>query len=273
MVTCKGPEAYTNEIPSGTAISVEIVPDTVNSNPKQFSTNVYTITKDATNNQTGNFTDAMGKSFANILRYTCYEQFTRSLYLGNKVMQITMDSDTANAMLASSFCKDGTSSTECPRSQENNSAQAYFYNLYIRQNERGDINRVNSRYICPAVKESINPIYPVGSVYPLDSTFALAMSPSSDFAVGVEAYTKITHPSSEIPDATKKGSACYPSTTSSSSSSSSSSTATSTLIKSCLGFAAKPATDGTCPSITDSAGLTRPTYRLRRYIAVYPAQY
>ncbi|MGE0615094.1 MAG: hypothetical protein AB7P04_05610, partial [Bacteriovoracia bacterium] len=41
----------------------------------------------------------------------------------------------------------------------------------------------------------------------------------------------------------------------------------------CLGWAKKPNPNGTCPTFKDSTGVTRQTYRLRRYFAVYPFRF
>jgi hypothetical protein len=137
------------------------------------------------------------------------------------------------------------------------SSQSYYYNLYIRNTAVGSINAANANYRCPRVREALFG-GATGSYYPLDSNFALALEPVGNFNIGVEAYTKVgvqTDPNSV-------NTSCDPNKASTPSDGKS-------LVAGCLGFAAKPNTDGSCPMIR-VGGVLRNTYRLRKYFALYP---
>ncbi|HLE01090.1 MAG TPA: hypothetical protein VJB59_12555 [Bdellovibrionota bacterium] len=261
LVTCNAPQAYNQEVPNGTQIRVSIIAGP--SNPNQFSMTAYNFTK--TNvGLVGSFQDNQGRYFDNIVRYSCYEQFKRGMAVRNKMMRATKTnaSDTAIYPSATQFCVQKIGTTSMPDGCENmpapeNSAQAYYYNFYIRDSERGDINLSNARYICPQVKEPILSNTGTGHTWPLDKSFALSLGPTADFPIGVEAYTKVSDGT-----ATSNGTKCFSNDLIPFDSASRTS--------SCLGFAARPNKDGTCPFFKDAAGMIRFTYRLRRYIAIYP---
>lgn len=270
VVICSAPDVYNSEIGVGTTVTITVLSGTASSST--FSVTPYNYVKGNTTT-TGSFQDSQGHSFDNILHYSCFEQFTRGMTITNKTATATnsQSGETAKVYIASQFCvaKGSTVSADqncASMPAPDYSAQANYYNLYIRNSETGDINSSNSRYVCPQVKESLNGNGTVGTsgqYWPLDSSFALSLGSSATFNVGVNAFTKI----SKAGDPVSANSASCGAT---GSNTATTQTSNSTLTQSCLGFAMSPNTDGTCPSFADSTGATRFTFRLRRYIALYP---
>lgn len=289
-VQCTTPTLWSTEIADNTSVTISVEPASTNSS--SFTVTPFAYTKGQTT-ATGDFTDSMGRSFVNVLRYSCYEQRQRGLSLVNKIgSQSTTNYGSFNFVIANQFCLmnykgeiKGGSGSECGLlSQADYSAQSYYYNMYIRDSESGDINPGNAVFVCPKVTEALNeqkdgsgnPIAGTqGKFWPLDSNFALSLGKTSDFSVGVVAHTKTTN----VGDPTAQNTACDGTSSSPSSANS--------IISSCLGFAAKTAVDGTCPkltankvsgscptgSVSTSSGCVMPTYRLRRYFATYPSIY
>jgi hypothetical protein len=276
MVTCNAPDVYSS-ILSGTTVQVSVLPIAPNTNT--FPMNSFGI---ATGNQvTGSFSDAQGNSYQNILRYTCYGELQRGMSIASLMATATNPTTgtTVTYPMASQFCvqtiSSGTGSSSSSTTQgcvgqlppTDYSAQAYYFNLYIRGSEQGDINFENLSYHCPLVKQALGNNGTVGTenkAYPLDSTFALSLGPTQTFPVGVDAYTVLSDGST---DPVTGSSTCYPSTSATPTNTGGSSN---TLVSSCLGFAALPNTNGTCPTFRDANNAIRYTYRLRRFIAVYP---
>lgn len=265
FVECATPSVYATEIPDNTVVRVTIKP--IGSNPEQFTAANFNFTKNGSNTPQGSFQDAEGRAFDNIFRYACYEQFKRGLQLRSKVqpMQHPQNGDTAYFVMASQFCfADGSGATDggpgCTGVTLGNSAQSYYYNLYIRNTDKGGININNQRYRCPLVTPSLTGGNSA-DFWPLDSSFALALSPSPDFPVGVEALSKVGISG----DPSTVNSSCYGGASSPGNDNS--------LVKSCIGFAAKPSADGACPVMKNAQGKNVPTFRLRRYNAVYPPLY
>lgn len=264
-VTCAAPSIYQAEVADGTAIKVTVIPGS--STTGTFTIADYSFTKQATSVATGSFQDAEGRAFDNVMRYSCYEQFKRGMAVESRrrtegQISNTTTGEVANFISASSFCIAKASTAGAPSDAgcaglpgAENSAQSYYYNLYIRSTN-STINLSNKRYICPKVAE---PLVKTGEPYwPLDSNFAVALSRSADFNVGVEAFSKVG--TGDSPDSVSQG--CDGVSAGSATSDS--------FVRSCLGFAAKPNAGGTCPYFKDANGGTRLTYRLRRYIALYP---
>jgi hypothetical protein len=287
LVSCNAPDRYSTEIPSGTQIQITVLPGPGNPDSSLFSVSSYTFTNTTTS---GGFNDSQGNLFINILRYSCFDKFSRGLVIQNKTAPVPNSHTgvTLNAVLGTQFCfntangSGGAGVSSCSTLPPTDfSAQSYYYNLYIRSTEAGDVNYTNNKYICPTVTENLYqnqngsgiPVGPQGNPWPFDATFALSLGQSTTFNVGVEGFTKLSNGS----DPVSANNTCAQSTGtngSSSSGTSSGSTTTSnanTFIRSCLGFAASPNSDGTCPNVTDSStGLVRPTFRLRRFVAIYP---
>jgi hypothetical protein len=95
----------------------------------------------------------------------------------------------------------------------------------------------------------------------MDTNFALSQGRSSTFNVGVNGFVELADGGSDPVSSQAK--TCDGQTPSGNAS-------TDGFVQGCLGYAAKPDTDGTCPTIKDSSGAIRFTYRLRRFVAVYP---
>jgi len=265
-VTCNLPSIFAKEITANTEIKVTVMP--ASSNASKFNVPAFSFYKKGAS-ETGSFQDIEGRSFNNISRYSCYEQFTRKINLTSfKKTETNTGSgngETKSVVLATKFCtSDGTEGCS-GIGPERISSQAYYYNLYIRSTAAGNLNASNERYKCPMVKETLFGSGSVGSskaYWPLDSSFALAMSPGDDYTVGVEAFSKLAIGG----DPATQGSSCY-------GAASSGEPGTDSLIKSCLGFAAKPNTDQTCPLIKAPDGTVRRTFRLRRFVSIYPPLY
>jgi hypothetical protein len=299
VAVCKAPDVWDLEITADRQIKLKLIP--TQGNAELFDSNEVTFTKPTVVSR-GSFRDARGRSFSNIMRYSCYETNRRGTQIKTKIFSNTVsgggDSVNVKIPLASKFCvrKDGDSGSGSSGSAGTgsgsgdddctgldpiqNSSQANYFNFYIRESERGDVIGSNNRYVCPKVKEGILPsagAANIGQPYPLDATFSLALDRSADFSVGVEAFTKLSNGNDPI----AASSSCSSGTTttdgdssgSSSSSGTSPSSSTGSRISSCLGFAAKVNPDHTCPVYRDEFGNNQPTFRLRRFVAVYPPFY
>lgn len=264
-VRCSMPQAFAEEDPSASSVEVSVKPAT--GNPNQFFVARFNLSASEEAAASGDFQDFEGRSFANIFRYACYEQVKKVLKLGNRSSQATSQdgSQTRDVRFSSAFCTQGGGNSCAGMPQASNSAQSYYYNLFVRSTDRGSVNRENLRFKCPLVQETLESIVNPGSqtsdFWPMDSSFALALTASSDFPVGVEAYSKL----GSAGDPNSQNSSCFGTSSSPSDDSS--------LVRSCLGFAAKPRMDGSCPAIRGADGTNIPTYRLRRYVAMYPPHF
>jgi hypothetical protein len=284
LVTCNAPEVYNNEIPTGTVIAISVVPGT--GNASSFGMTPFNFTKSSSNSGGGSFSDSQGNTFQNIDRYSCYEEYQRGMSIGNQKVPYTNPTTgaTTTVVSASQLCvqTEGSStvSSTCTGQLANPdfTAQANYYNLYIRDSEKGDINLGNSIYKCPQIKESLHNNGTVGTQglpWPLDSTFALALSSSASFNVGVQAFSKVSDGSDPV--SANSGScfttAASPSpgvSTTGTTSTTTSGTDSNSLVSSCLGFAMTPNADGSCPYFKNAGNQVVFTYRLRRYVALYP---
>ncbi len=266
FLSCSVPNVYATEIPDGTQILLTILPSSGNPDSTLFTTNTITFTK-STSVVSGSFQDSQGHLFTNIFHYACYQKFTRGITIQNAVQQLPNPTTGANfpVVIASQFCLTsataGAPGANCASlPPKDYSAESFFYNLYVMDSEKGDINQFNSSMICPLVTEALGSNHTIGlqnQPWPLDSTFALTLSPNTTFSVGVVANTKL----SDGTDPTAVGSACFAGQAVANGG---------PFINSCLGFAAPTNSDGTCPSFTNSSGQSQATYRLRRFIAIYP---
>lgn len=272
-----GPDAYASEISNGTTIKITVVPGSGNPDSGLFAVSTYNYAKN-TVTTAGSFQDAQGHAYGNIVHYSCYEQFQIGTSITSQIATLT-NSQTGQQVttpIANQFCiqnpsssgGSGGGSANCPSTTgATNSAQAYYYNFFIQATQVGDANQWNDRYTCPSVKE---PIYNGGTVgaqgnlYPLDSNFALSLGPTPQFNVGVNAFVELSDGGSDPISASAQ--TCDGNVPAGNNS-------TSGFVQACLGYAAQPAADGTCPYIMDSSGAIRFTYRLRRFIALYPPLY
>lgn len=289
-IQCPTPSIWASEIADNTSVTISVEP--ASTNPASFSVTPYAYVK-GTSSTGGDFTDSMGRSFVNILRYSCYEQRQRGMSLVNKIATQQTTTTPFSYSVGNQFCLlnyeghviGGSADSECAKvAPADYSAQSYYYNMYIRDSESGDANAGNAIFVCPKVTEALNqqkdgsgnPIASTqGKFWPMDSSFALSLGKTTDFSVGVVAHTKTTN----VGDPTAQSSACDGTTSAPSSANS--------ILSSCLGFAAKTNLDGTCPKLTVSkvsgtcpagsvasgTGCAMPTYRLRRFYALYPPVY
>jgi hypothetical protein len=269
-VTCPAPNVYGTEIPDGTTIRIKVIPFVGNSS--SFSMNPFRFVKRPTG-VSGAFRDVNGNLFDNILRYSCYETRARGMDVRTQKLLQSNPSGGSNATVlwASKFCvtkanNDGQDGGDlCDPTTAQISAQAYYYNLYIPDSRRGEIAPNNAGYTCPRVVESLRGgrgTTVVPDYWPLDSNFALSVTRTSDFRVGVIARSRLQDGGSASVDTT-----CSDGNSQSTPGSPVDGGGINTK---CLGFAMKPASDGTCPAIQLADGSIRPTFRLRRFIALYP---
>ncbi len=275
FVSCNAPEVYSTEILDGTQIKIKVVAGANNPDSGLFDVPAYTYTK-STTVTSGSFQDSQGHMFDNVMHYSCYQKFKRGMTIqsASDTKSNSQTGEVVSYLFGSKFCtaaanSSGSSSSKCQNVPSPDfSSQAYYYNLYIRSTESGDYNQFNDGFICPLVQEGLTSGSSTGTKFkpwPLDTQFALSLSPTGTFSVGVVANTKLANGSSNV-----SNSSCFSASNGGGNSGGTGDTATTGFITSCLGFAAKTNSDGTCPSFKDAGGQIRSTYRLRRYIAIYP---
>lgn len=232
QLACPLPSVYTNEIPNGTIIQITVVPNATNTSG--FTTNTFNLTKNPiTNINIGDFLDSQGRPYRNIVHYSCYDKYAKNTTITH-AQGTPITGSNSQFPIANQF-NTGASS---PNSF---SAQSYYYDFYVQSNTVGQINESNTNFTCPQVQKS-NSTSP--NFYPLDSTFALAISSSNDFPVPLTANMTLNLAANSNP--TTNG---------------------------VIGYAAKPNSSGICPSFIDSGGTVRRTFRLRQYLVLYPLRY
>lgn len=275
-VSCNAPEVFHSEIKEGTILQVSVQPSGNNSN--FFTIASFPFTKKSVA-VSGSFQDSQGQIFDNILHYACFNKTQRGLKIQSRATPGPPHPTTGeipSRVYATLFCltrsdgsKSSTSASECKDlGAAEFSAQAYYFNLFVRKTGSGSINQSNASFVCPFVKESLNSNNTKGTEnqpWPLDTTFALSLAATSSFPIGVEANTRL----GATNDATNTNTSCFPVEGGDAAGGGGGGGANG-ITSGCLGFAAPTQTDGTCPSFKDSAGSLRPTFRLRRYVAVYP---
>lgn len=272
-ITCAAPQLYFSEISDGTPIKITLTAGASNTNLGTFTVPTYTLTK-ASGTTKGTFQDALGRSFINVSHYSCYNQFHRIKSVVSATTDVSNPREDApvadkirTVYLGSHFCTGGNDpsggSVTCPTLTEEMSSQSYYFNFYIRSSESGGINAYNDSFVCPKIYEPLTTSSNLspssgqqGQYWPMDQTFSLSYSPTTDFPLGVDSNTKL----SSSNDPTNTSTSCSGATIESSSG----------VTSSCLGFAARANPDGTCPFLKDASGKIQTTYRLRRYIALYP---
>lgn len=241
--TCNAPAVWNSEIPEGKQITITVKADAINGNTNPFTSNSATITKTSSvpGASNGDFRDSEGKAIKNIYHYVCHDYLTKALGIEHDQKRGTD--------------RQGTNAPQPPMVSLANrfrvtnldfSAQNYWYDFYIRSDDPGQIRQElsfnGSGYRCPLVNTTKGTTT-TARPFPLDSTFALALQTSKTYPVSVPANIRL------------------------------SSGGTGAVETGILGYAAKPAADGTCPSLPDSNGLIRRMFRLRRYVVNYPLRY
>jgi len=293
-VGCLAPQAYKEEIQIGQTIEIKLVSPTFS----ELKTNTVVFTNgtfasgDALSVDPNNSNGPLS-ALRNIRRYVCYEKIRRGIDVKNTIGQLSdEDFGTHRFVMGSRFCPrkfggsfpgktdqvtDNTVLSEigCSSSYPDQSeatvysSQSNYVNLYIPSDDLGNISDRNDAYVCPRVYEKIADINSgVNSdFYPLDTTFSLAKNKSPLFNVPIETQSILGKSGN---DEAKKNTFCSGDEATESSDSG--------LATKCLGFALKPNNDGSCPKIpvkinTSSATQLVNTYRLRRYLTVYPISY
>ena len=288
-VECRAPEAFLNEIDERAEVRIQVVG--TGTNASKFTTSILGFSR-AGSDLSGQFQDEKGNSFSNISRYVCVEKFQRGTRIFNrKLVNTDQDKQTPAVVHGSQFCfwklndagqlqnvctgamsgQAGTGQGNDLLSDPRKSSQLYAYHFYVQSTEQADAFSQNSAFFCPKVTDPDSPsIGP--QLTPYDSTFSLALSPSANFSVGVEApRSKLADPNNPV-----QGSSCFSQATPNSSDPTQASG--SAFVKSCLGFAAKPLSGpgtlaGSCPVLKKLDGTALPTYRLRRYFLTHPTQF
>lgn len=273
-----------NQFPAGTQMSVSII---------QMSTRYLVTDKHSFSvspvNVPGQFVDEARVPFSNIRRYSCYEKNNTPTTLMSKMLTAYTPKDTGSGQTGSNpvitpsatqFCyrrkNVGGDSDSTPKQPDNcpnvdtdaRSVKSFYYSLYVPDHKKSSINAFNELYECPKVGTETS-----SDFYPLDTTFALRQERGSDFNVPVVSASVLGNGSS----ATTHQTCDAPETTPNANS-------TTSILSRCMGYAKKAEPNGTCspikvlsPSCGSSATCTdtvsKPTFRLRKYIAVYPQSF
>lgn len=274
-VKCAMLQSVWSEIADATVIAIRIVPAATNTSGLSTSTLHYK--KGTSVSATGDFLDDTLTPFRNIHRYTCFSKTANRAYeLVNQFSPVVAGSGSSstNVIMGSRYCGSasaggagGTGSSTCISPRTGYSAQSYYRNLFIRSDLFGTINSSNDTYDCPKVLESVR--YSAGqsiptseiNYFPLDSSFSLATTNSSDWSVGVSAASTVFKAGDINSPVNPVG--CVGEDVSNR-------LTDGKVNVSCLGYAKKPAVDGTCGTIKDNNGRVRPLTRLRRFRVVYP---
>jgi len=260
------------EIADATIIQMNVA--AISPNVSGLNVKPVSYKKGSSLSSNGDFLDSTLTPFRNIYRYTCYSRYNNTYEILNQYQPTTLsDGSNVNVLLASRFCAGDSSGTgSCATPRNGVSAQSYYRNLFVRSDKLGEINSKNSFYECPKVQESI--LYSAGpnipqseqqKYWPLDSTFALATSYSSDWSVPVRAGALLYKAGD--PNATSE--ACD-SRVDTDTTPSKYLNESGVITYKCLGYAKKPNANGTCGTLTDNNGRVRPMVRLRRYRAIFP---
>lgn len=277
---CNLPLAWSGgEIAEGTRVMVKIVPG---------AGNPVGMTMDAKEIRKGNeleqfdFTDSEGRGFVNVHRYSCLQKpasvglirskvptnavasIQPSLYSTNAVWQ-QAPSFQIRASSATDFCVGGRDPNNpngaCPQGTASRDvgAQSFYFSMYLPSTNLGRISyeHIPGGVYCPQVRETLR-TPSVASAWPLDTHFALAKSKSPEFSIPIETRAVI-----RTADPNTAPTACVGTAPNGSS----------IISNQCLGWAAKPNSDGTCNAFRDQSGTLRQTYRLRRYIARMPDRF
>lgn len=271
-VSCRAPDIYDTEIIDGTAIKINVVPaSTANST---LSVENYTYTKGATD-PSADFRDEHGRGFNNIMRYSCYERSKKGMSVSSRTQPTDFGGVPFDLILSTSFCAEtgGAPVEGCQNAGTyKESAQSYYYNLFIPSSIEGGFNLSNQRYTCPLVKEALdNTGQP--RPWPMDTSFALAKSPSAEFPVGVDAPSVLGIESDPSTAPVSCRQVYEDMNGGNGNGNNGNGGAPNSISYQCVGWAKLPESNGSCPSFKDENGNERKTYRLRRYHAIYPLSF
>jgi hypothetical protein len=278
---CALPVAWTSgEIAEGTRVKVKIVPGA--GNPVGMTMDAKEIRKGTALDQF-DFTDSEGRGFVNVHRYSCLQKpepvgLIRSKVPSTPVATIEPSRYSTDAFWqqAPAFSLKASSATDfcigngrdpnnpngaCPQGTASRDvgAQSFYFSMYLPSTNLGRISYENvpGGVYCPQVRETLR-TPSVASAWPLDTHFALAKSKSSEFSIPIEtrAVLRTADPNTAPTSCVGSGSS-----------------GSAIISNQCLGWAAKPNSDGTCNAFRDQSGTLRQTYRLRRYIARMPDRF
>ncbi len=256
-VDCQLPDIYsTSEIDERTPVTVSITPSNASTSAAEFKP--YVFNKSVGPSEDGPIKDADGRGFDVIHRYVCFEQFQRGTEIVSHVVSVPHSDPSYSVQVpsATKYCflksNGGASSSECQSSpalgnlshHRNYSNQSYSYTFYTRTGA-GIVNPSNLQYKCVKVADSdliVPKVNNAESLYPFDAQFILAIGRSDLYPVKVNAL--------RTPVANNGGAEVAT-----------------------MGYAALPKRDGSCPMFKDINNVEQPMYRLRRYTAIYPAQF
>ncbi len=276
LVKCSMTDAFWNEIPSGTVMRMNIV--AVSPNTTGLTVQSIGYKKGTSTAPAGDFVDDTLTPFRNIIHYTCFTKSRNDVSheILNSFTQATATQGTTTVtyemMMASQLC--GTAGANCLTPRSGYSAQSYYRNLFVRSDLLGTAQSSNARYDCPKVLESISysantpltiPAAEQNRFWPRDTTFAVATATSSEWSVPIPAASvlMVSGNNATLDDTGINASDRLKEFT----------TTNAGIAWKMLGYGKKPNANGTCGTILDNNGLTRPLTRLRRYRVVYPSSY
>ena len=276
LVKCSMTDAFWNEIPSGTVMRMNIVG--VSPNTTGLTVQSIGYKKGTSTAPAGDFVDDTLTPFRNIIHYSCFSKskndVSHEITNAFTNAQVSQGSNTYTyeMMFSSQLCT--TASATCITPRIGYSAQSYYRNLFVRSDLLGTASTSNARYNCPKVLESIPysahtpstiPTSESTKFWPNDTTFAVATATSSEWSVPIPAASvlMVSGDITTVDDAGINASDRLRELA----------TTNAGIAWKMLGYGKKPNANGTCGSILDSNGLTRPLTRLRRYRVVYPASY
>ena len=275
LVKCQLTSAFWSEIATGVVVKVNIAAVTT-TNLTGLNVKSLGYKKGTVISTNGDFLDNSLTPFRNIHRYSCYSKRVSP----HEVLSQVMTSGSVNLPRASRFCLSGSGSNCATAARSGYSAQSYYRNLYARSDALGTINSTNDSYECPKVLEPLLysadsagnsiPTAQQGQYWPLDTSFALATSYSSEWSVGVHAASVLYKAGDHDSDP-----ALLPTSVKQCQDEGVAGAKNTRLLErgitiKCMGYAKPPNADGTCGSMIDSNGRTRYLTRLRRFRAIYP---
>lgn len=242
LVKCRAPAEY-EYIADGSKIAIALMKGSGQSAKEVIYPMEYTkLLVERTGN--ADYTDKDNRTYENVYRYACFDYFQKTSRIKNFSLSNNM------LPVASRF----------DLSEADYTSQSYYYNLYVRQTERtGFISPYNNSYICPLIKKPLRGTEE--NYWPLDTSFALASSPDSIFSVAVDS------PSILGTSDGQKHLSCFGKDTTYPKS------ARNSILKRCLGYAAKKDTAGKCPVLRAADNTSIQTYPLRRFTAIYPNRF
>ncbi len=278
--TCNAPDVFTTEISAGTPVFVKLVALTGNPDATLFTLLPSGGFPYIANPQASAATleTQAGAALINILHYTCNENNpgkSKITSLSNTIVNPNPAPNSAGGASATylsgvQFCTDATNGCNSPTQSYSN--QANYYNLYVQPTVLGELSQFNSNLSCYYVQETLGS--PQQAFWPLDSTFMLGTQYSLTFNVGVDSHSALNTGGALSPalsaTCAQQQAAVAGQAAAAAPAAPAAGGNNAGLVTSCLGYALSPNSAGLCPSFASSSGATIPTYRLRRFVALFP---